>query len=97
MVRTINFDIVKPEDRAGEYEYDSLVIPPGCFTYDGIVSLLIRYKYPDDKMAAIQNNYLATLGKTTPEAVAASDEFSEMQTWRNSAKKIAREALSRIE
>lgn len=40
-------------------------------------------------MAAIQNNYLATLGAKTAEAREHEREFAEMQQWRETAKAIA--------
>ena len=81
----INFNIVKEQDW---YSYEQAKIPNGRFDYGGIVDSLVQYKYPNDKMQAVINNYL--LEPENPEYITA---FNEMQTWRKEAKEIAKEAL----
>lgn len=82
----INLNIV--EVRYGWYEWDSYDIPLGKFTYEGIIDELITYKYPNDKMQAVINNYLLE-----PENEEYITAFSEMQSWRKEAKEIAKQAL----
>ena len=91
-VHTINFDVTLPEEEGGEYEFEALEVPPGQFHYDGIVSLLVRHKYPDDKMAAVVNNFLAD-----PEDDGILAEFEEMQAWRKTAKALAKRAVEEAE
>lgn len=67
---------------------EQIQIRPGHFNYGGIVDALITFRYPSDKMSAIQNNYLAD-----PEDAEHAQEFTSMQAWRKTAKAIAREAL----
>lgn len=81
----INFNIVKEQDW---YSYEQAKIPNGRFDYDGIVDTLVTYKYPNDKMQAVINNYL--LEPENPEYIIA---FNEMQAWRKEAKEIAKQAL----
>ena len=97
-VHTINFDIVLPKEEGGEYEYESLEVPPGQFNYGGLVSLLVRHKYTDDMMAAVQNNFLATYGmEYTEEGQAHQLEFAEMQAWRETAKALAHRFLEEVQ
>lgn len=81
----INFNIVKEQDW---YSYEQVKIPNGRFDYGGIVDSLVQYKFPNDKMQAVINNYL--LEPENEEFVTA---FNEMQAWRKEAKEIAKEAL----
>ena len=81
----INFNIVKEQDW---YSYEQVKIPNGRFDYGGIVDSLVQYKYPNDKMQSVINNYL--LEPDNAEYVA---EFNEMQAWRKEAKEIAKQAL----
>lgn len=60
-----------------------VVLGPGQFTYDHLVSAIINKKYSTDKMQAIINNYLL-------DSVAFKEEFDEMQAFRKKAKEIAR-------
>lgn len=83
-VATINIDITQKDD--GSFEYDQVQLQPGHYNYAGIIDGLVNHKYPADKMAAVQNNYLAD-----PEASDAKKEFLDMQSWRQQAKAIARE------
>lgn len=81
----INFNIVKEQDW---YSYEQVKIPNGRFEYSGIVDALISYKYPNDKMQAVINNYLLE-----PENLEYVTVFNEMQAWRKEAKEIAKKAL----
>lgn len=51
----ININIIEQENT---FIYDQVEIPVGKFTYDGIVNELVVFKYPNDKMQAVINNYL---------------------------------------
>ena len=82
---TIYIETTQPDDTVQE---DQVQILPGFFNYDGIVSTIITHRYPADKMAAVQNNYLDD--QTDADAAA---EFRAMQSWRKAAKTVAREAL----
>lgn len=81
----VNFNIVKEQDW---YSYEQVKIPNGRFDYSGIIDALITYKYPNDKMQSVINNYL--LDPTDEDIVK---EFNEMQAWRKEAKEIAKQAL----
>lgn len=65
-----------------------LIIGPTEFCYNGLVNKIISYKYPNDKMQAIINNYLLE-----PEDETALSEFMVMQSWRSESKTIAKEIL----
>ena len=83
--RAINFNVQEVEYG---YEWDSVELLSIQFDYSGIIDALITYKYPNDKMQAVINNYL--LEPENEEFVTA---FNEMQAWRREAKEIAKEAL----
>lgn len=67
------------------------IIGPTEYCYDGLVNRLISYKYPNDKMQAIINNYLLD-----PDDDAVNQEFMEMQNWRSESKQIAKEILEKF-
>lgn len=71
------------------YRWEQLTIPSDKFDYSGVVDSLIVYKYPNDKMQAIINNYL--LDQNDQQAV---NEFNEMQEWRRRSKELAKEILT---
>ena len=71
-----------------EYEYEHIDIPIGKFDYEGIVDTLVTFKFPNDKMQAVINNYLLE-----PENSEYTTAFHEMQAWRKEAKEIAKQAL----
>lgn len=83
-VAVVNINIRESND--GGYSYDQVPIPADKMSYAGIVDTLITFRYPSDKMQAIQNNLLAD--PSNPDAIA---EFQEMHSWRIEAKSIARE------
>lgn len=58
------------------------------YNYGGIVDALISYKYSNDRMQAIINNYLLD-----PDDDVSNQEFIEMQNWRSESKRIAKEIL----
>ena len=68
----ININIVQINDNW--YEWDSYSIPLGKFDYGGIIDALITFKYPNDKMQSIINNYLLD-----PNDEIVIQEFNEMQ------------------
>ena len=82
---TIYIETTQPDETVQE---DQVEIQPGLFDYVGIVSAIITHRYPADKMAAVQNNYL-----DDQEDADAVEEFRTMQSWRKAAKAIAKEAL----
>ena len=69
------------------YVYEAIRTPL-LYTYDLLVSTIIKEKYPDDKMQAIINNHLLNDGDEEHEKV-----FNEMQQWRKHAKKIAKDIM----
>ena len=81
----VNIDIYYDN---GIYEWERVEIPAGRFDYGGIIDALVTYKYPNDKMQAVINNYLLE-----PENEEYITAFSEMQAWRKEAKGIAKQAL----
>lgn len=82
----INFNIEELED--GTFEYESATIEPGQFDRDHIVSAIIRCRYSQDKMEAIQNNFLRLLAGGQRDQTI-EDEFHQMTEWRDMAKSIA--------
>lgn len=72
-----------------EYSWDQISIPSNRFDYSGVVDALIVYKYPNDKMQAIINNYL--LDQSNEQVV---NEFNEMQEWRKRSKELAKDILT---
>ena len=71
------------------YVYDQVEIEFNKWNYSGVVDALVTYKYPNDKMQAVINNYLLE-----PENEEYIRAFDEMQTWRKEAKEIAKQALT---
>ena len=67
------------------------ILGPTEYCYDGLVNKLVSYKYPNDKMQAIINNYLLD-----PNDESANKEFIEMQKWRSESKQIAKEILEKF-
>lgn len=70
------------------YVYEPIKVEYDRWEYGGIIDALVTYKFPNDKMQAVINNYL--LEPENKEFVTA---FNEMQAWRKEAKEIAKEAL----
>ena len=81
----INIDVHPIE---GGYHWEQVSLTKEKWNYGGIIDALVTYKYPNDKMQAVINNYL--LEPENEEFVTA---FNEMQDWRREAKEIAKEAL----
>lgn len=82
----INIDTHKEEN--GDWSWFQVELSPGKLEYDDIVTKLILSKYDSDKISSIVNNYLSD--STSPDYRA---EYSIMQSWRNRAKEIAKEAI----
>lgn len=80
MENNINFDITYNRSTR-QYDYESVFIPAGLFTYPDIVTLIIRERYSADQMEAIINNYLADQSDNA--------DMTAMQTWRQHAKEVA--------
>ena len=70
------------------YQYEPIVVEYGRWDYGGIIDALVTYKYPNDKMQSVINNYLLD-----PNDEQIIKEFNEMQAWRKEAKQIAKQAL----
>lgn len=87
--RTINFNIEQSKvDDYPEFTYNSVTLAPGKWDYDTIVSALVTEIYPNDRMQATVNNYLAS-----PDDSEIKAEFDEMQGWRVQAKELATRLL----
>lgn len=82
----LNLDVTKEGDI---YRWEQIQIPFSKFNYAGIVDTLIVFKYPNDKMQAVVNNYL--LDPTDQQSL---NEFNQMQEWRKYAKELAKEILT---
>lgn len=80
----------------GAWAVRSVELPLGIWTYDAIVSAIIRAEYPADRVEAIMANAaLASISTTPPEAVQAAEaEMAAFQAHRALAKSIARQALT---
>lgn len=85
ITRDINFNF---EEAGQVWTWDAITLSNGVWDYSSIVDALITYKYPNDKMQSVINNYL--LEPDNAEYVA---EFNKMQAWRKEAKGIAKQAL----
>lgn len=81
----INIDVVENKDG---YRWEQILVTKRNWEYGKIVDALISYKYPNDKMQAVINNYLLD-----PNDAYAIEEFNKMQAWRKEAKEIAKQAL----
>ena len=89
MARVICYDIninIKPTE--GGYKWEQVHLTEERWDYGGIIDALVTYKYPNDKMQAVINNYLLE-----PENEEYVKAFNEMQSWRKEAKEIAKQAL----
>lgn len=89
----INFDVQVSEDKEqGNYSYLQLELYPSQMNKAHIINAIIRSKYQQQDVEAIQNNYLADM-----EDIQARQEFGELQQWRAMAKNIAKEVLDEQE
>lgn len=92
---TVNYDITElpPDDPAAqagyEWSFRSVRLEPGVWSYDAIVSAIIRAEYPSDRMEAVVNNYLVS-----PDEGDHRAEFTTLQEHRAKAKRVAREVIS---
>ena len=77
---------------AHKFRYESVDLPIGKWGYSNLVDALITYKYPNDKMTAIVNNYLLD-----PNDEEALQEFTQMQEWRKFAKELAKSVTNKQE
>lgn len=57
-------------------------------TRSRVIDAIVCAEYPNDKMQAVVNNYLAT-----PEDADRKAEFDNMQAWRQKAKQVADEVM----
>lgn len=81
----INIDVTPIE---GGYHWEQVNLTKERWDYGGIIDALVTYKYPNDKMQSVINNYLLD-----PNDESVIQEFNEMQEWRKQAKEIAKQAL----
>lgn len=81
----INIDVI-PVD--GGYQWEQVSLTKERWNYGGVVDALVTYKYPNDKMQSVINNYLLE-----PDNAEYVKEFNDMQAWRKEAKEIAKQAL----
>lgn len=86
----INY-VLDLDSESVEYSQKNVILPPGKPTRDIVVNAIITEAYPNDKMQAVQNNYL--LDPTNEEAKA---EMAVMQDCRKKAKSIANEVMEEI-
>lgn len=63
-----------------------MAIAPGHFTYKGTIDAIVRARYDQPDMEAVNNNYL-----DDPSNETYVSEREEMKAWRRSAKEIALE------
>ena len=81
-------------DSDSESETDNqktILLPPGIPTRAIVINAIITEAYPNDKMQAVQNNYLLD-----PTDEDAKSEMGKMQQCRKDAKKIADEVMEQI-
>ena len=83
--------IVSINDTENLTEPIEFILGPTEYCYGGLVNKLVSYKYPNDRMQAIINNYLLD-----PNDASANQEFIEMQKWRSESKQIAKEILEKF-
>lgn len=101
--RTINYDVQKVNDdteMSGYYRYKSVTLRPGQWDYASIVSALVSAEYPRDRMEAIVNNFMRTLGGQELAEEKRQEylsEYREMETFRDRAKSLARTLLEATE
>ena len=67
-----------------KYSYVKIKYP---FTYEQLVSKIVRSVYSEDEMEALINNYLS-------DSETYSEKFTEMQAFRQEAKEIAKRVLN---
>jgi len=58
---------------------------------DKVIDAIITAEYPNDKMQAVVNNYLAN-----PDDEVRKQEFDDMQAWRVHAKQVADEVMTQL-
>lgn len=91
--RTVNYLAQPVADETGyKFRHKAVTLEPGIFCYDAIVDAIITAEYPNGKMQAIINNYLAD-----PSNDDAVEEMLEMQNDRAMAKHFAKEAIAFVE
>lgn len=91
--RTVNYFIQPASGEAGyTHKHKSVTLEPGVWGYGAIVNAIITAEYPNGRMQAIVNNYLAD-----PTNDNAVKEMLEMQNDRAMAKRSAKEAIAYVE
>ena len=77
-------------------------LPAGQWDDATIINLLIRSKYPQDRVEAIINNHFLNIGEWLDKKFAGSEEafsdpeYDELQAWRKTCKALAKEAIEQI-
>ena len=84
-------DITQTDD--GTWQWEEITLPAGEWSYDAIVSAIVRWKYSTSTMEAIINNHLLVLSGDTEQTDEELAEFEAMQQWRHQAKSIAKEMM----
>lgn len=87
--RTIR--LANPDGEGEDYEVE---VPLAQWDYDHIVCYIVTKRYPNDRMQAIQNNFLKSLsGAAGEKGEEYLQEFNDMQAWRDLAKETAHQIL----
>lgn len=93
---TINFDIKELED--GTYQWSSVVLQPGVWSYGSIIAAIVDSKYSPNELQAINANMMGVLSDCFSDFPSEKieeykQECRELALWRDHAKEIAKEAL----
>lgn len=84
---------LNPQDKGVYLSCDEFMI--NVFSKDALVSSLISFNYPSDKMDAIRNNYdLVRDGVAGDKTEEYTKEYLDMQAWRKKAKELADEIMN---
>ena len=82
---TIRFQINQQEDI---FTWEEVELPPGIYNRSTIISKLIKYYFPSEKVEAIINNVLSN-----PLNESYMEEYKEFQEWRTKVKTYAQEII----
>ena len=82
---TIRFQINQQEDI---FTWEEVELPPGIYNRSTIISKLIKYYFPSEKVEAIVNNVLSN-----PLNESYMEEYKEFQEWRTKVKTYAQEII----
>lgn len=86
---------LNPQDKGLYYLCDEFTM--SVYDRNTIISSLINYKYPPDRMDAIRNNYeLVRDGDADEKEEEYTKEYLDMQAWRKKAKELADEIMKEV-